>query len=481
MSKEKCVERFGEVIAKQIPYKTSTKTLSQDDPLKLSPEPLAEVYEIWSKDYMSVFWFAIGCPTILDVKQDPLGLPGFFPVKRPLVATTVTSAFLPRPDYAMVQYQYEELNMLSTRMRLLTEALKVIGVYDKTAEGIQRMLGQAAMNQLIPVDNWAMFAEKGGIKGAIDWMPLEAIVQALTQMTVRKQALLQEIYEILGLSDLMRGQSVATETATAQQLKAQYGSARMQRVQTAIAEFVTSNSRTRGEIICLHWSPQTIMERSQAQYMLQADQPYVQKAVELLKSSNQMALRLTVQADTIAAPDWNSEKQERIDFLQAISQFIGMSMPLIQQHPGSGPFLIQMLQWAATGFRAGKQIEGVLDQAMNVLTQTLQAPPPPKPPTPQEQKDKASAGKLAAETDHINTETIQLQEGGGETGVQKAPGKGGPGRPPESALPDHEKMHSQTMDALRQLTDISSRPKRVVRNAEGRITGVETVQHQPVR
>lgn len=473
MTKSQCVTRFGEKIAGQIAYKTNYKSSNKDDPMKLSPEPLAEVFEIWDKESRNVFWVCTGCPVVLDIKPDPLKLQGFFPAKRPLIASTVSAAFLPRPDYAMVQDQYEELNILSTRARLLSEALKVVGVYDKTADGVQRMLNQAVMNELIPVDNWAMFAEKGGIKGCIDWMPLEAVVKALEQISLRKQALMQEIYEILGLSDIMRGQSIATETATAQQLKAQYGSARMQRVQTEIAEFVTSNVRTRGEIICNHWTPEAIIERSQAMYLSQADQKFIMPAIQLLKTNKEVALRLSVQADTLAAPDWNSEKQERIDFLQAVSQFIGMSMPLIQTNPGAAPFLIQMLQWAATGFRAGKQIEGVLDQAMAAMQQTLANPPPPKPPGPKDMKDKASAAKLTAEAAHTNTETAMLQSG--ETGVQAPPGEGGPGRPPSTALPGGgttEQQHAQTMEALKSIAMMMSAPKQVVRGPDGRIAGV---------
>ncbi len=435
MSKAKCVARFGEMIAKELSYKNSNKGSTYDDPMRVSPEPLAEVYELWHLETKSVFWFSKGAKVILDMEYDPLRLQGFYPCKRPLMATCLSNAYLPRSDYAMVQDQYQELNMLSARMRLLTEALRVVGVYDKSADGVKRMISQANTNELIPVDNWAMFAEKGGIKGAIDWMPLDAIVSALTQMTARKQALMQEVYEILGLSDIMRGQSVASETATAQQLKAQYGSARLQRVQIEVADFLTTNTRTRAEIICNHWQPETIMERSQAAMLPEADQPYVQQAIQLLKSGNQMAMRLTINADSVSSPDWNAEKQERIDFLQATSQFITMSMPLVQQNPGAGPFLMQMLQWAATGFRAGKQIEGVLDQAIAALTAQLAMPKTPPPPTPKDNKDNASAAQAAAKAEQIKVETAAMSGGFAAPGVQLPPGQGGPGRPPETALP----------------------------------------------
>jgi hypothetical protein len=459
MNKRKIIERFGKVIAEQVQLKSGqSKSLAAEDPMRQSPEPLGEIIEIWCEEFGGTFWFSIGAAVILDFKANPLGLTGFYPVAKPLIASHLTNAFLPRPDFAMVQDQYGELNLLASRMKLLTEALKVVGVYNKTADGVQRLLNQAGMNQLIPVDNWAMFAEAGGIKGAIDWLPLDMVISTLVQMTERKKALLQEVYEILGLSDLMRGMSVASETATAQQLKSQYGFARISRSQDDIAKFLTTSTQIRAEIICNHWQPQTIIERSQI--MQTPDAKLAQQAVMLLKSSSQIALRLKITADTTAAPDWNQEKQQRIDFLQATSQFIGMSMPLIQQHPGSGIFLIQMLQWAATGFKAGKEIEGVLDQAVDALKLSLATPPPPKPPTPKELKEHADAEKGTAEAKQTNAETMaalmrngyspemlaQIPPGSKPPGpppqgpqgqVQLPPGGGGPGRPPQTAIPNY--------------------------------------------
>lgn len=442
MDKEALEKRFGAAIAAQVPLKNrDNKNSHPDDPRRVATEPMADVWEIWDKRTKMVFWWAQGSPVILDAKQDPLRLQGFFPPQKPLIASHVSAAFLPRPDYAMVQDQYNELHLLASRMRLLTEALKVVGVYDKNNEAVQRLLNQAGMNQLIPVDNWAMFAEKGGIKGTVDWFPLEMVINTLEKCTSRKLSLVQEIYEILGLSDIMRGMSVATETATAQQLKAQYGSARMTTRQEDVAEFITAGTRTRAEIISKHWQPETIKRRSQI--MSTPDAQWADAAIQLIKDTPELVLRLNVTVDTISAPDWNREKQERIDFLQAISQFIGMSMQLVQSSPGAAVYLVQIIQWAATGFKAGKHIEGVLDQALQALQKQV-ANPKPKEPTPKDKKDLASADKTRADAAGKNLETMMTLDALGlppgsvyqvPPGVQQPPGQGGPGRPPETALP----------------------------------------------
>ena len=154
---------------------------------------------------------------ILDVKDDPLQLDGFFPCPKPMAANVTSSNFMPRADYIFAQDQFNELDEINTRITWLTRAAKVVGVYDKASEGIQRVFNQGAENQMIPVDNWAMFAERGGIKGQIDWIPIDQVVNAIDHLRQYRQDKVQQIYEVLGISDIMRGSSKASETAAAQQ------------------------------------------------------------------------------------------------------------------------------------------------------------------------------------------------------------------------------------------------------------------------
>lgn len=387
-----------------IPYNFKGNTRDNENPTKASVEAQAEVWEIWCIKTKSAYYYVPGAEELLEVKQDPLGLRNFWPCKRPLFATMLSKKCLPRPDFKYAQGQYGELNLVVQRCRLLTEALKVVGVYDKQNEGVQKVLNQANINQLIPVDNWAMFAERGGLKGAIDWFPLDMVIQTLEKLTERKAALIHEIYQVLGISDLQRGVAERRETATTQKLKAQFGSARSDKTQNECARFITEHTRLRAEIICKHWQAETIITRSQIDKT--PDARHAQAAVEAMKKDPYLLIdRLSVSADTIAAPDWDLEKQQRIDFLQAISQFIGMAMPVIEKDPTVAPFMIQMLQWASTGFKGAKQIEGVLDQAYQQMQENLQAQAgQPKEPTAEEKYKLAQADKTQAEARLTNLE-----------------------------------------------------------------------------
>ncbi len=393
MTRDQLVARFGEEIGNAVPlFKRATNDANDQTP-KNDPWSKAEVYEIWSKTDQKVYWYANGAATILDVKDDPLQLDGFFPCPKPLVANVTSSNFIGRADFIFAQDQFNELDEINTRITWLTRAAKVVGLYDRNNDGIQRLFSQAAENQLIPVDNWAGFAEGGGIKGKVDWAPIEQIVNAINQLRQYRQDKTMQIYEVLGISDIMRGSSKATETATAQNIKAQFGSTRIQLNQFYIAEWVTNLLRIKAEIISKHWQPETIVQRSNIERT--PDAQFAVPAVQLIKDEKMAEYRISIEADSMAALDWNAERDSAVQFMQGLGAFISQVGPMAQQVPGSAPYFLKLMQWAVSKFRVSSQIEGVLDQAIAQLQN--QGMPQQQGPSPMQQAEVAAEQAKAQE------------------------------------------------------------------------------------
>ena len=377
MSKDQLVTRFGEEIARVVPLVSGSKSQNDQTP-KHDPWSKAEVFEIWNKENKKVYWYAKGCDFILDAKDDPLDIDGFFPCPKPLAANVTSSNYMPRADYIFAQDQFNELDELNTRITWLTRAAKVAGVYDKSAgDSVGRMFSQAAENQLIPVDNWAMFAESGGVKGKIEFAPIEQVVGCIERLRQYRQDKTVQIYEVLGISDVMRGSSRASETATAQQIKAQFGSTRVQLMQFYIAEWVTNALRIKSDIISKHWQPNTIAERSNI--LRTPDAPFAQGAIQLIKNEALADYRINVEADSMAAMDWAAERDAAVQFMQGLGAFVSQVAPVAQSTPGAAPYLLRLMQWAVSKFRVSQEIEGVLDQAIAGMNQQLMTPPQPQP------------------------------------------------------------------------------------------------------
>lgn len=360
---------------------------SDSDKEQDSPHHKAEIWEIWDKAGSCVKWFHSKCPELLDTKDDPLQLSGFFPSPPFLIANPTTKLFRPVPDFALYQDLYNEIDCLQARINVITTAVRVVGVYDSNADGVERMLKEGFENALIPVDSWAMFAEKGGIRGAVDWFPLEAVVNTLDKLRELRDDTIALLQRVTGMADLMSGQVSQYEGVGQSELKLAWGSVRMQSLQDQFAAFVTDLLQLQAEVIFRHFDPETIIERSNAMFM-EEPQENVQAALQLLQSPKRAMIRVDVKAEAVAQVDQGRVQTERSEFLNAFSTYMQSLAPLVQQKPEVLPAMLQMLQWVLSGFRGADEIEGVLDKLIaDVLAKAQQAQ---EQPDPEAQKQKAT-------------------------------------------------------------------------------------------
>jgi hypothetical protein len=311
----------------------------------------------------------------------------------------------------MVQDQYVELDTVNNRISNLVRACKVAGVYDQSATGIQRLLQEGFDNVLIPVDNWAMFAEKGGVKGQVDWLPLEMIVNALQRLYEAREGIKSQIYEITGIADIVRGASKASETLGAQEIKAKFASVRIKDTQDEIARFAAELLRIKAEIQVKHFDPEILIRKSNI--MRTDDAEMAQEAVELLQSEEGFEWRILVTSDQLAQTDYAMEKQDRVELLTAVSGYLEKTGPMIVSQPQSSPLIVGMLKWAISGFKGARDIEGMLDRALDDLTKN---PPQPKP-DPEAEKAKAEM-QMAQEEHQMKMQESQAKIAGKQQELQ---------------------------------------------------------------
>jgi hypothetical protein len=398
MTREELIERFGDVKGKACPLNFTVTTLGENTQASTPREDIlkkAIVYEIWDRTTRKVFWYTKGLEELLDEKEDFLNLKGFEPCPRPMLANVSTSNTVPRPDYYMIQDQYQELDNINNRVSMLVSACKVVGVYDQAAIGVQRMLTEGFDNQLIPVDNWAMFAEKGGLKGTIDWLPLETVVQALQQLNAAREVIKGQIYELTGIADIVRGATKASETLGAQQIKAQFASVRIKKLQDEVARFAADLMRIKAELMVKHFAPEILLKKSNI--MATGNDEWIGPALALLTTEEGFEWRITVNADTLAQADYAMEKQDRIEMLTTVSGYLEKSLPMMTQFPQSAALIVSIMKWAIAGFKNADEIEGMLDKELTALEQQAQQPKPPPPPSPEQERAQAEMQKMQAE------------------------------------------------------------------------------------
>ncbi len=360
------VERFG-AAGRRIPLEGSVSAYDGRDRAETAPENArrAVVWEIWDKAKRRRVVIADGFDRVVEETDDPLGLAGFFPVPEPLYAVKTSDSRIPIPEFTLYQDQALELDELTTRKRHLIAALKARGVYAGVLGEIERLLTEAGENEMIPVKDWDRFRDKGGLAAAIEWLPIERIAQVIVSLNAHIAQLKGEIFEITGLSDILRGSTRASETATAQRLKGSFGALRMQPRQRPMERFVRDALRLKAEVIAEHFRPETLARMT--------GKPMPPAVLALLRDERLRGFRIDIETESTIQPDAEAERRNAVEFLTASTQFFTGIAPLIAAAPQSAPMFLEMFRTAARSFKPGRRLEEVIARTSEALIRQAEA------------------------------------------------------------------------------------------------------------
>ena len=282
MTRAEIKNRFGEKIAKDISFDADPMSHDESghegDSKSSRTDPKAAVWEIWDKANNEVLWISPGYPDVLEVGDPYLVLDGFYPCPRPAYGTLTTDSLVPIPDYVFYQDQAAEIDQLTARIGGLSDMLKLVGFYPAGPEGdgspeIERACSPGFENKLIAVPgNFNSFLEGTKTGLPIAFLPTDQTAETLKSCIELRKQLIEDVYQIIGISDIMRGATDPQETEGAQQLKAQYGGTRVKDRQTEIARFCRDIARLVGQVIAQYCSPETIMEMTNMPLPTRKDQ-----------------------------------------------------------------------------------------------------------------------------------------------------------------------------------------------------------------
>lgn len=392
LSKPELEKAFGVEKAKECKLDHVPDNIENDKELKTEQEEFrkAIVWEIWDKPTKKVVHISRGCAKFLKKVDDPLHLKKFFPCPRPLTGVKTSESIWPIPDFVQYADQAAELDEVTQRIALLVSALAVKGVYDGSKEEIKRLLEECDENELIAVTDWASLAQSGGIKGVVDFMPLGEIVQTINGLRQEKAEIIQEIYELTGISDIVRGNSSPSETATAQQIKGKFATLRLSDRQGAMQRFARDIIAIKGEIIAEHFHPETFAEVLGVDLQDPAMSQSFMPALALLKDEKLRSFRVTIETDSTISVNEEIEKQAGQEFLAAAGPFVQQASQTIAVDPIWGPVMGGMLMFIVRKYKAGRALENTIQSAVDQATQAAidaqaaqaeqaQQPPPPDP------------------------------------------------------------------------------------------------------
>lgn len=435
--------RFRDVNMSWVPHHVDASTIDDRDEVIRR----AEVVEIWDKESGRVRFFGdpFGEIIELDDVEDPLHLRGFFPCPEPLLGTTTTDTLIPVPDYIEYQDQAKELDDLTARIAGVSASIRVRFAFNGEYPELQRIFDEDLENQGIALTDWMQFQQSSGMDGAMSFVPLEPMIKALSGLIEARAQVKTDLNEVTGISDILRGASDPRETATAQSIKGRYATLRLLDRQLEVARYVRDVLRITGEIMCEHFSPETLramsnfdasdIAKQQAEHQqppmaghnggppmppqmpmqqlmaAQMQQPSIfDQAIALLRNDKLRGFKIDIEDQSTVALDEQEEKASRVEFLAAVGKFISGAVQLPPMlAPALLPLLGRLLLFGARAFRVGLEMESAIENATERMASAAEQAQQNPPPNPDMIKAQADQARVQIEAQKAQAE-IQLRQ-----------------------------------------------------------------------
>lgn len=391
--KEDLEEMFGEEVAKEIRLDDVGDTDVQNKAIGTDLQEVfkrAELWEIWDKDGEKVFFVNESYKKGLlyatpendegekgegEKGDPPLKLKNFYPVPRPLQMVEDTSTLVPTPLYELYRQQAEELDRISARINKIIDACRVRFVHDSTLTELKGLM-DAGDNEGIPTESARAYMQAGGLDKAIWFMPVQHIAAVLTQLYIARDACKQVIYEITGISDVIRGQTDPNETLGAQQLKANSSSLRLQRMQREVQRYSRDLIRLLAEVIGENFDPQTLAQMTGLQFPTAEQKQMIQMQMQAMQQQQPPPPEMQAMQNAITMPTWEDimgvlksdmQREYRVD----IETDSTVAQTLAQDMQGLQEVLTGLVQfWEGVGpavERGALSIEAVKAVTMTII------------------------------------------------------------------------------------------------------------------
>lgn len=404
------------------------------------------VYEFWDRKTKKVYFLAEewGKTLLKPAADDPLGLENFYPTPGLLTLTLRNGKTTPIPLYNYYRNQAEELNRVTGRLQKVLSAIKVRGFYNPLlGDDLKKLLSSDEMdNAMVPAGEAGLLAQTG-LDKQIWMMPIENLMTVAKELYSAREAIKQVIYELTGISDIIRGSSVASETATAQDLKNKWGTVRLRRMQAVVANYARDLFRMCVDCSADHVPPSqwneitqlaipTAVEQQQAKTMLQqqamqaqqqmpppqmpqpgqppapppqapppdpkllktAQGPNIEQVLAKIKGDQNRSYFINIETSSTIDLDTAQDKGEVTEFMQSLGQLMPALGPLTELGPTGLEAAKAILINVCARFKFGIEISDAINNIQ---------PPPPAQPSPadqatqQAQQHQAQADSAAAQ------------------------------------------------------------------------------------
>ena len=425
LAKPEVEELFGADVAAELTYKSDFGTSGDDDSeFKHRLFRKAEIREFHCKEDGKVYFISPGYEKPILVKTPEHPLEKFFECPKPLCATLTNESTVPVCEYKIYGHFVDKINELTIRISNILSAVKVVGAYDASHNNEIKNCFVSVDTTMIPVDDWEAFAEAGGFAKIIDFIPMEMFIQGIEGLRAQRQEYINDFGERTGYSEF----SALNQDGMTQKEKQKIGAfanVRTAKKQAAVQDYMESLLQVVAEMICKNFGPETLLEV--AGINLKTVEPErvnnILRALVLLKDSFVRNFTITVQTDSTIAINERLEKQQRIEFSNASTQFFQAFQTMGQIAPEFIPAAVEIFLFNLDAFRCARPVEEKLKQGLDKYIARINAPQPEPPPDPKLLEVQQNAEIKKAELDLKTQEAMAEDSRKREDSQMKFQGK----------------------------------------------------------
>lgn len=319
--------------------------------------------------------------------EDPFGLEGFYPFPRPLMMNIQSGEVTPRPDYVYIETQHDNLQVLTKRINKLTEGVKDIGAFDAALFAELGSLESAQDGKYIPISGMAERLNGGSFDNVIASVNMTNKVSTLDRLREQREDEKNIIYELMGIADIVRGASVASETATAQAIKDKHFQVRLSEKINELRRYWRDLYRLITELMGEHFTTESFFMFSGVELD--------EQALQALMNELGRAYMVDVETEDTTFEDDEKERQQGIELIRVLGEIIGQHYPAVQAGAMPGDFFNTLLTFGANLFKDG----AVLEEGIATLPDTAA----------QYAQFEQQMSQLQGENEQLNQQLMEMQ------------------------------------------------------------------------
>ena len=422
-SRAELIDHFGEEVGKKVKMSNTKFEYLPQQEQENEIFQLCEVWEIWDKENQTCHFITFaGEGAVLNSEKEFYNLKNFFPIPMPM-GLNENRSLLPSPLYKQYKNLAEDLSRLHDRLVNLTDQAKFTGAYTSFAE--QKDIENIMNGEDGEFSALQTTANIDDARKLIVFKPLTEIANTIAILRNEKTQLKIDIQEITGLSDILKGATVASETATAQQLKGNFAISRIQPLQKEVeftirdtirlltelaveklplveiikitglkivdVELILNNARqtikiNKQEAIDLlnpqdpDYQQKLMMLEQQAQIGLEKTKKDLQEQLKgfvielknlpklnkILKDDKMRCISIDIETDSTIKIDQNQEKIDRMEYVRTISQTLQALAPAVQTGIINKKALSELIIFASKPLKVGRNLEDYLREEQPV-------------------------------------------------------------------------------------------------------------------